>query len=88
MTDQLRAAAQTLMSYFDNGEINPNLSSRLQDLRIALAADAEHCEWTHYIGRQYAAACRPDYFRLIVSRKGLNFCQNCGKPIKFLESEE
>ena len=83
MTD-LRAAAQALFNDCLASDFNEHWDS-YKALEAALAADAEQCEWT----RDMELGCyETDCGEAANSAGAATLCFNCGKKIKFKESDD
>jgi len=87
----LRTAAKDVLDEIDrmkdgryNASIGVSPASR-EALRVALAQQ-DVCDWKaneKSVCGYWETACGEAY----PTRKGFTFCPDCGKPIKFLESE-
>lgn len=92
MTD-LRTAAQAVDdAYFDDAAPDMQMKIAMSALRAALEKP-ECCEWTYDEDDEtdlgcWNTSCKKMFAVPANPRKFVMFCPGCGKPIKFLESED
>jgi len=95
MNDNLRKAAQPALDWLEwfEGSTSTEPTSRLedsiQDLRTALAQQ-DVCEWEHRMQDIWSPSCKRYVGYKIgtpANKLHMAYCHQCGKPIKFKESE-